>query len=160
MSKTTYIIEPGKQEIIARHIFDAPRQMVFKMMMDPDLLPQWWGPKRLTTTVEKMEVKDSGAWRFVQRDASGNEFGFHGVYHSVVPFETVVQTFEFEGMPGHVILESVTYEERDGQTLLTEHSVYQSLEDRDGMVASGMQEGSTESMDRFAELLSKVAMAK
>ena len=72
------------------------------------LIPQWWGPARFTTTIDKLDVRPGGSWRFVQRDAAGNEYAFHGVYHEVVSPERIVDTFEFEGMPGHVSLETTT----------------------------------------------------
>jgi uncharacterized protein YndB with AHSA1/START domain len=159
-SKFQLIAEPGKQEFTITRIFDAPRELVFKMMMDPKLIPQWWGPRIYTTTVDKMEVRPGGGWRFVQRGEDGNEFGFHGVYHSITPSERVVQTFEFEGMPGHVILETVTYEDLNGQTKLTEQSVFQSVEDRDGMLNSGMEGGASESMERFKVLLAEAAKVR
>lgn len=156
MTKMNLIAEPGKQEIVMTRLFDAPRELVFKAYTDPNLIPQWWGPKSLTTTVDKMDVKEGGVWRFVQRDAEGNEYAFHGVYHAIVSPERLVYTFEFDGIPGHVLLATVTFEElNDGKTKLTDRSVFQSVEDRDGMLKSGMEEGAAESMDRFAELLAK-----
>jgi uncharacterized protein YndB with AHSA1/START domain len=154
MTKTKFTAEPGKQEIVITRVFDAPRELVFKASTDPNLIPQWWGPKSLMTTVDKMDVKTGGVWRFVQRDADGNEFAFHGVYHEISP-QRLVQTFEFEGMPGHVLLEICTFEDIDGKTKLTEKSVYESVEDRDGMLKSGMKEGAIETMDRLAELVEK-----
>ena len=106
-----------------------------------------------------MEVRPGGQWRFIQRDPSGNEYGFHGVYHDVSRPERIVMTFEFEGWPGKVLMETMTLEEKDGITHLTDQSVFQSLADRDGMVASGMESGSTEGMQRLAELLGKVRNA-
>ena len=156
MTGTNLIAEPGKQEIIITRVFDAPRESVFKTYTDPDLIPQWWGPKNLTTTVDKMDVRPGGVWRFVQRDADGNEYAFNGVYHQIVPPERLVGTFEFEGMPGHVSLETVTLEDLKGKTKLTEKSVFQTVEDRDGMLKSGMEEGVAETMDRLAELIAKV----
>lgn len=153
MSKTTVIAEPGKQEVVITRIFDAPCELVFKTYTDPNLIPQWWGPTGTTTTVDQMDVRPGGMWRFVQHDQDGNEYGFHGVYHEITQPRQVVNTFEFEGMPGHVLLETVTFTEEDGKTTLTNLSVFQSVEDRDGMVMSGMEEGAAESMDRFAELL-------
>jgi uncharacterized protein YndB with AHSA1/START domain len=94
-----------------------------------------------------------GNWRYVQRDADGNAYAFRGVYHQVLSPERLVCTFEFEGMPGHVLLETVTFEEQDGKTKLTDQAVFQTLEDRDGMLRTGMEQGAAESMDRFAELL-------
>lgn len=101
-----------------------------------------------------MEVRPG--WRFVQRDYDGNVYAFHGVYHEIVPPERLVYTFEFEGMPGHVLLETVTFEEHDGKTKLTDTSVFQTVEDRDGMLKLGMEEGAAETMDRLAEYLAKV----
>jgi len=100
-----------------------------------------------------MDVRPGGGWRFIQRDAAGNEFAFHGVYHEVVAPERIVGTFEFEGMPGHVALETSTLEDLGGRTRLTTISVFQTVEDRDGMAASGMELGASESMDRLEELL-------
>jgi uncharacterized protein YndB with AHSA1/START domain len=152
MSDTQYRIEPGKQEITMTRTFDAPRELVFKITSDPDLIPQWWGPSYLTTTVDEMDARPGGRWRYVQRDPQGNEHAFHGVYHDVRPERTVF-TFEYEGMPGHVLLETVTLDEIDGRTKMTDHSVFQSVADRDAMVESGMESGATEMMDRLEELL-------
>jgi uncharacterized protein YndB with AHSA1/START domain len=153
MTTSDFVVEAGTQEIVMTHVFDAPRDLVFKTYTDPTLIPLWWGPRRLTTTVEKHELRPGGAWRFVQRDADGNEFAFHGEYREIVPPERIVGTFEFEGMPGHVLVETVTLEELDGKTQLTATTVFESVEDRDGMVASGMESGARESMERLAELL-------
>jgi len=140
-------------ELTITRIFIAPRERVFQTNTDPNLVPQWWGSRDLTTTVDQMDVRPGGAWRFVQRDSEGNEYAFRGVYHAVTPPERLVYTFEFEGMPGHMLLETVTFEEIDGKTKVTDKSVFQTVEDRDGMLKAGMEAGSTETMDRFAELL-------
>jgi uncharacterized protein YndB with AHSA1/START domain len=160
MAGKSFLVEPGKQEIIITRRFDAQRELVFQVFIDPKLLPQWWGPKYLTTTVEKMVAKSGGSWRFIQHDQPGNVYAFHGVYHTVQPPGSVIYNFEFEGMPGHVVLETVTFEEQGSKTRMIEHIVFQSVEDRDGMVSTGMEVGTTESMDRFARLLAKVAQTK
>jgi uncharacterized protein YndB with AHSA1/START domain len=156
MIKTTFTAEPGKQEVVLTSTFDAPCEVVFKVYSNPQLIPQWWGPADLVTTVELMELKPGGRWRFVQRDPAGKVYAFHGVYHSVEPSERLISTFEYEGAPGHVILETLTFQGRGGLTRLTDQSVYQSVADRDGMLAEGMESGSTESMHRLAELLDRV----
>ncbi len=153
MNETIFTVEPGKQEIIIRRRFDAPRELVFKAYSDPQLIPQWWGPARYTTTVDKMEVRPGGMWRFSQRDADGNEFAFHGFYHQVLAPQRLVYTFEFEGMPGHIALETVQLEAQGDKTLLIDIMVFQSLEDRDGMYESGMEDGSRESLERIEALL-------
>ena len=154
MTKANLIAEPGKHAIIMARVFDAPRELVFTAMTDPKLIPQWWGQRNYTTIVDRMDVQAGGLWRYVQRDQQGNEFAFHGVYHSITAPERVVNTFEFEGIPGHVILETMTLEaQADGTTKVTVASVFQSVADRDGMLSSGMEEGANESYDRLDELL-------
>lgn len=154
-SATTFTM-PSEREIVMTRVFDAPRDLVFKVMNDPAQLPHWWGPKRLATTVETMDVRPGGLWRVVQRDPDGNEYAFNGVYREVAPPERVVRTFEFEGMPGHLLIETVTFEEREGRTKITSTALFESIEDRDGMLASDAESGASESMDRLAELLHEI----
>ena len=158
-NKIKIIAEPGKQEIFIMREFNAPRELVFKAFTDPDLYVQWLGPRELTTTLEKFEPKNGGSWRYIQKDPEGNEFAFHGVNHEVLAPERIIGTFEFEGLPetGHVILETARFEELHGdRTKLTSQSVFQSVEDRDGMLQSGMDEGVTDSYNRLDELLEKL----
>jgi uncharacterized protein YndB with AHSA1/START domain len=155
-NKTTITAEPGKQEMLITREFDAPRELVFKAFTNPELVPQWWGPSYLSTNIEKMDVRPGGQWRFVQRDAEGNEYSFHGVYHEVLAPERIIDTFEFEGLPetGHVALETMKLEALPGgRTRLTTQSVFQSLADRDGALQSGMESGIKETYDRLEELL-------
>ena len=144
---------PSDREIVMTRVFDAPRELVWKAYTDPAAIPQWWGPRRHATTVDKMDVRPGGAWRYVSRDADGNEYAFRGEYREVVPPERIVATFEFEPMPGHVSVETLTLVEHDGKTTLTNTSVFDSVEDRDGMLQSGMEEGVRETYDRLAEYL-------
>jgi len=153
---TTKVTLPSDREILITREFDAPRDLVFKAMTDPKLISRWWGPRKYATVVDKMDVRPGGAWRFVHRAPDGSEFGFRGEYREVVPPERIVQTFEFEPMAGHISVETATFTERDGRTLLTVRSLFASKEDRDGMVQSGMETGLRETHDRFAELLAEL----
>lgn len=153
MTKHTLIAEPGSQMVTLTREFNAPRELVFKAMTDPKLVTQWWGMRSTTTTIDKMEPKAGGVWRFVDRDADGNEYAFHGVYHDVTSPERLVYTFEFEGMPGHVLLETILLEDRDGKTFVTDSSVFQSVGARDGMLDAGMSDGAAESWSMMDELL-------
>jgi uncharacterized protein YndB with AHSA1/START domain len=147
---------PKGNELSITRIFNAPRDRVFEAYTDPKKMTRWWGPRRFTIVIDKMDVKPGGAWRILNRDAEGNEFAFHGVYHEVSKPSRLVYTFEFEGMPGHVLLGIVTLEDLNGKTKLTEKSVFGSVADRDGMMMFGMAEGAPETMDRLAELVEKV----
>jgi uncharacterized protein YndB with AHSA1/START domain len=137
--------------------FAAPRDLLFRAHVDPDLLVQWLGPRRMTMTIDYLDARDGGRWRYVHRDTDGAEYGFHGVYHGAPSPNGIVQTFEWEGAPGHVSLETATFEERGGTTLLRLRSVYQSVEDRDAMVQSGMETGVNEGYERLDELIARLA---
>lgn len=155
MSKTVITAEPGIPQIIITREFDAPRDLVFRAHIEPDLLVQWLGPRDLVMTIDGYEVRNGGTWRYVHADADGNTYGFHGVFHGDPSPDAIVQTFEFEGAPGHVCLETATLTERDGKTLMRTVSVFQSVEDRDAMIASGMERGVHNSHERLAELLAR-----
>lgn len=160
MAKTEFVIKPGTQEIIMTRVFDAPRDLVFKTMMDVNAIPKWWGPRDHSTKVDKLEVRPGGAWRFINADSDGNEYGFSGFYHLIDAPKRVVETYEFEGVPGHVGLVSMTLDEVDGKTRLVEHSLFPSVEDRDAVLKSGMEKGATETMDRLEELLAELTNGK
>lgn len=153
MNKTEFTIPPNTHYIIMKRRFNAPRERVFEAYTDPELIPQWWGPRKYKTRVDQMEVKKGGLWRYVNIGQSGEEFAFNGVYHEITAPERLINTFEFEGAPGNVGLIVTHFEAHGNETLLVEKSIYPSVEDRDGMAASGMQEGASETMDRFEEVL-------
>src|SRR5579862_3550463 len=141
MGKTAITAEPGIPQIIITRDFDAPRDLVFRAHADPDLLAQWLGPRELTTFIDRYDTRDGGTWRYVQTDPEGNKYGFHGVFHGDPSPDAIVQTFEFEGAPGHVCLQTVTFTERGGNTLMRTVAAFQAVADRDAMVTSGMERG-------------------
>jgi uncharacterized protein YndB with AHSA1/START domain len=156
MDITQITAEPGIPQILISREFDAPRDLVFRAYTDPELLVQWLGPRDLTMKVEQFDVRDGGKWRYVSTDTDGNEYGFHGVFHGTPSPDGIVQTFEFEGVPGHVSLDTYTLEDLDGKTLMRSVSCFQSVEDRDGMIAGGMERGVRDSGERLTELLAKL----
>jgi len=156
MSKTQIDAPAGVPFIDMEREFDAPRDLVFKAYTDPELVVQWLGPRKYRMTIDKYDARDGGQWRYVHSDDAGNDFGFHGVFHGTPTPDRLVQTFEFEGAPGNVALDELTLEERGGKTIVRTHSVYQTIEARDAMVASGMAEGVEDGYDRLEELLGRL----
>lgn len=149
----TTFTKPSEREVGMSRVFDAPRELVFEAYTDPKHIPHWWGPRGYTTIVDQMDVRPGGRWRYINRAPDGAEYAFNGEYREIVPPARLVSTFEFEGMPGHISIDTATFDEVDGKTLVTVTSLFQSAEDRDGMLESGMESGATESWDRLAELL-------
>jgi uncharacterized protein YndB with AHSA1/START domain len=133
--------------------FDAPPAKVFRAHTDPELLARWLGPRDLETTIDHFDCRTGGAYRYVQRQGD-DEFGFYGSFHQVRPNEVIVQTFTFEGVPDGVALERAQFEAlEDGRTRLTLTSLVGSFEERDAMLASGMDQGVREGYEKLDELL-------
>jgi len=148
--------EPGKQELFIVREFDAPREDVFKAYTDPDILVNWLGPRGMTMTIDYYDARKGGSYRYTHTDAKGNSFAFNGVIHEMYEPQLLIQTFEFEGMPtkGHVSMDTGMLEELPGnRTRMTIQSVFRSVADRDGLIASGMERGLGEGFERLDELL-------
>lgn len=156
MAKTQIDAPAGVPFIDMSREFDAPRDLVFKAYSDPELLVQWLGPRKYKMTVESWDVRDGGRWRYINSDDDGNAYGFHGVFHGDQTPDGMLQTFEFEGWPGNVSLESLVFEETDGKTVVQNHAVYQTVQARDAMIESGMESGVNEGFDRLDELISRL----
>jgi uncharacterized protein YndB with AHSA1/START domain len=156
MTKAQVTAEPGTQQILITREFNAPRDLVFKAFTEPELMVQWLGPRRLTMRVDHYDLRDGGTWRYVHFEPDGGEHGFHGVFHGTPGPDGIVQTFEYEGAPGHVSLDTLALEEREGRTIVRINSVHQSVEARDAMIAAGMAEGLNEGFDRLEELIAKL----
>ena len=148
-----HVTLPSDREIRLTREFQAPRELVFEAFSKPEHMARWWGQAGSTLAQCDMDFRPGGAWRFVERDAAGNEWGFRGEIREIVPPERIVQTFEFDGMPGHVSVETMVLEDLGGRTRLTVTSAFASVEDRDGMLQSGMETGASESYDRLEAYL-------
>lgn len=148
--------EPGSALIETEREVDGPRDLVFRAWTDPVLLAQWLGPRRLTMRVDAYDVRHGGAWRYVHVDTDGTEYGFRGVFHGDPTPERIVQTFEFEGAPGHVSLDTLILEDQGARTLVRTISAYPGVEARDAMLNSGMAAGMEEGFQQLEELLARL----
>ena len=149
------ISTPSEREIRVERVFDAPRDRVFAVYTNPELIPEWWGPRDTATVVDEMDCRTGGRWRFVMRQSDGQEIGFRGAYREVTPPERIVQTFEWEGMPGHVSVETATFEDLGDRTRVVTTSLFHTAEERDGMLGSGMEGGLNETYARLDEVLAR-----
>jgi len=153
-ARTVAVTTPTDREIHVERMFDAPRDRVFAAFTDPKLIPEWWGP---TTVVDQMDVRPGGSWRFVFHNADGSESAFRGTYREVTPPERIVQTFEWEGMPGHVHVETATFEDLGERTKFTTTLLFDTTEERDGLLAHGGEAGMNETYARLDGLLARLA---
>jgi uncharacterized protein YndB with AHSA1/START domain len=153
-ARETTVTTPADREILVERVFDASRERVYALFNDPALIPEWWGDN---TIVDQMDVRAGGDWRFVARHPNGSEAAFRGTYREVTPPERTVRTFEWEGMPGHVLIETVVFEDLGERTKVTTTMLFHTTEERDGMRASGMERGVNETYLRIDELLARLA---
>lgn len=149
------ISTPSDREIRTERIFNAPRERVWKAMTTKELIAQWWG-RGNKLVIERFEPERGGYWRFVEHAPDG-QHGFGGRFREVTPPQRVVQTFEWDGMPGYVLVETMTLEDLgDGRTKLVTSSLFHTTEERDGMLHSGMAEGLNQSYVALDRLLEKL----
>jgi uncharacterized protein YndB with AHSA1/START domain len=154
MAKAT-ITTPADREIRIERIFNAPRERVWQAMTDPDLVAEWWG-RGNKLVVERLEVKRGGHWRFVEHGPEGVH-GFEGRFREVTRPERVVQTFEWDGMPAYVIINTTTLEDLgDDRTRLVTTSLFHTTEERDGFLQSGVEGGMNASYAALDRLLAKL----
>jgi uncharacterized protein YndB with AHSA1/START domain len=149
------VTTPAEREIRIERIFDAPRERVWRAMTDPRLVAQWWG-RGNKLVIERLEVERGGHWRFVEHAPDGVH-GFEGRFREVTPPERVSQTFEWDGMPGHVVVNTMTLESLEGgRTRMVTVSLFLTAEERDGMLSSGMADGLNESYRALDRVLASL----
>jgi uncharacterized protein YndB with AHSA1/START domain len=147
----TTVTLPSDTEIAMTRVFDAPRELVWEAVTRPEHFARWWGPRRYTSEIHEMDVRPGGRWRVDQHGEGGIVHPFHGEYLEVDPPSRLVLTQGYRDFPP--LLVTITLEEADGGTRLTSLTRADSPEGRDALLASGMEGGARESLDRLAELL-------
>lgn len=143
----------GEREMRVERIFDATRERVWAAYTQADLIRQWWA-RGNDMVVETFDCVRGGHWRFVERAPDGNH-GFEGRFAEVQAMDLLSYTFEWDGAPGHAVLETLRFEDLgDGRTKLVATSLFMTAADLDGMKGAGMEEGmhqSYEALDRLLE---------
>jgi uncharacterized protein YndB with AHSA1/START domain len=151
------IATPGEREILTERVFDAPRALVWRAFTEPELIARWWGLRGSTTVVDQQDLKAGGAWRFVQLQHDRPDAAFRGIYREIVPPERLVYTFEWEGLPGYVLIDTATFEDLGERTRVTMHSLFHTGGERDNMLAAGMERGLNQGYEMLDELLVELA---
>ncbi|SIM62811.1 SRPBCC family protein [Micromonospora cremea] len=153
-SRDLIIDMPSDREITLTRSFDAPRELVYAAHSQAEHLKHWWG--RGNPIDVEIDFREGGGYRNVEHAEDGNEYAFRGEFREIVVPERIVQTFEYEGMPGQVAVETLVFTEHDGRTTVTSTTRFDTTEQRDGMAESGMAQGAAESyaaLDRYLATL-------
>jgi uncharacterized protein YndB with AHSA1/START domain len=155
MSDKLTVTMPSDLDVKMVRVFDAPRALVFEAHSKCEHIKHWWG--RGNPLDCELDFRPGGTWRFVEHAPDGEAYAFHGEFREIQAPERIVQTFEFEGMPGHVCVETLELTEEGGKTTVTSVTRFDTKEERDGMVASGMADGAGESYDALDQYLTKLS---
>ena len=155
-------IQPG-QELVTTRIFDAPRELVFKVWTEPEHITQWWGPKGFTTRVTELDLRLGGAWRYIMTSPNGTEYPIKGIFREVIPPERIVTQDEFDAGYEQVVkadlppgmVTTVIFEDLNGKTKLTLRMTHASTEDRRKHEEMGVIAGWNSSFDRLEKCLEK-----
>jgi uncharacterized protein YndB with AHSA1/START domain len=148
------VTTPTDRSIHVERVFNAPRDRVWRAFTEPDLVAQWWG-RGNKLVIERMEVERGGHWRYVEHGPDG-EHGFEGRYREVTPQDRLAMTFEWDGMPGHVAIETITFEDLGDRTKVVNTTLFHTTEERNGMIQSGMETGMNQSFEALDRLLEKM----
>ena len=147
----------GEREIVITRTFNAPRALVYQALTNVEHVKRWWGPRHYGPVSAVADFRSGGHYRFAQGDGHGGEVAFSGEVRESSPAR-IVYVEEFEQMPGHGAETTVTLEERGpNTTFMTVRSVYKTREDRDGVIASGMEWGARLSYLQLDEVLEDLA---
>ncbi len=144
----------GDREIVMTRVFDAPRDLVWKAMTQPELVKRWFGPHGHELIECEIDLRSGGKWRYVILQPDGSTMGMFGEYLEVEAPERSVHTESFDQFAefGAGVITTVLTEDQ-GKTTLTAVAVSPSAEVRDAMIASGMEHGAAETYDRLNDLL-------
>jgi uncharacterized protein YndB with AHSA1/START domain len=159
-ANTLQVTTPSDREIVLTRAFDAPRDLVFEAWTNPEHVRHWWGLRSATMLLCEADVRPGGSWRYVTTAQDGAEVPFTGVYSEVTPPERLVYTEIYDVEPfnsGDPAVNTVTFVEEEGRTVVTTTTVYPTKEVRDFVLGTGMEVGAAESMDRLAELLTTLS---
>jgi uncharacterized protein YndB with AHSA1/START domain len=148
-SGTAVVTLPAETQILITREFDAPRHLVYRAYTTPELIKRWWSGNRGKVTSAEVDLRVGGAWRYVMTANEGFEVAFHGEFREIVPNQRIVFTEVYEGMPDGEALDTTTFEEVDGRTLLTTLMQLANKADRDAVISSGMEGGMQEAMDHL-----------
>ena len=157
-SRKAKVTLPSDRQILITREFDAPKELVWKAWTTPELVRRWWHANRGEMTVCEMDLRVGGSWRYAMVTPDGMEVGFHGEYREIEPFERLVSTEAYEGIPdpdGNASLNTLTLTEQDGRTTMTVLVEHPTAEGRDAHINSGMEAGMQDALD----LLEQVAVS-
>ena len=154
-SGTATVTLPTDEQILITREFDAPKHLVYEAWTTPELVKRWWSGSLGETTIAEIDLRVGGVWRYVMVTDGGFEVAFHGEFREIVPNERIVSTEVYEGMPEEEALNTVTFTEAEGRTILTILVQHSSKEARDAHINSGMEIGLQKAMD----ILEQVAVS-
>ena len=151
-SGTATVTLPTDDQILITREFDASKHLVYEAWTTPELVKRWWSANRGEMTIAEIDLRVGGRWRYVMVANGGLEVAFHGEYREIVPNERIVSTEVYEAMPEGEAVDTVTFAEAGGGTILTILVQHTSKEFRDAHINSGMEDGLQDALDLLEQV--------
>jgi uncharacterized protein YndB with AHSA1/START domain len=156
-SNTAVVSLPTDTQILITREFAAPRHLVYRAWTEPGLIRLWWSGDRGEVTSIDVDLRVGGRWRYVMVANGGFEVAFHGEYREIVPNERIVSTEVYEGVPDAEAVDTVTFTERSGRTIVEVLVQHSCREHRDAHIESGMEDGLQEALDKLEQVAVSLA---
>ena len=138
------------REIVASRVFDAPRELVWKAWSDPKHIVQWWGPNGFTTTMQEMDFRPGGVWRFVMHGPDGTDYQNKSIYREIVKPERIT----YSHVSGPLFEATVTFTAQGDNTRVEVRMVFESAELREKVAKDfGAVEGLHQTLERLGQRL-------
>lgn len=141
------------REIIITRTINAPRSLVWKMWTEPEHLEKWWGPNGFSVTTSSIDIRKGGTWDFIMHGPDGTDYPNRIIFTDIVEHELIAHDHGGDGKDGKDVHFNavITFEDVDGQTLVTMKSVFATAADRDHVVKEyGAIEGGTQTLGKLA----------
>lgn len=150
----------GDRELTIGRIYDAPARLLFEAWSRPEHLTRWFGPVGWPVTLCEVDFRKGGRWRMAMTGPSGEQNEpFGGVYLEIVPDRKIVFDNAFEGNPAKKMIMTVTFEEKEGRTVLTWHTLFMSPAMKDEYVGVGIEAGANSGLDQLADVVARLKAA-
>jgi uncharacterized protein YndB with AHSA1/START domain len=149
------------REVTITRVFDAPARLLFEAYSKPEHIMKWFGPKGWPVTLCEMDFRVGGRFCFAMTGPSGKQnTPFGGEYLEIVKNRKIVYDNGFETKGAGRMVVTVTFDEKDGQTTLTIHTVFQSIAMRNSHVSRGFEQGTNSGLDQLADLATAMAASE
>ena len=161
-SENAHAVEPvADRELVITRVYEAPARLLFDAWSKPEHLKKWFGPKGWPLTLCEVDFRKGGRFRFQMTGPGGEKnTPFGGEYREIVPNRKIVYDNGFETPGAGRMVHTITFDEKDGRTTMTMHTLFESVAMKNGHVAGGIVEGIGSGFDQLVDVVAAMRAAE